>query len=186
LVSVTGVSPAGRGSVQCSFVVACGEAHCEKCIDRFQRLWASTSNSVVRSLQRRGAPPHLIDDLVAEVFLVAWRRLPDVPIGGVESTRWLLGVARRMYSNSRRSTIRGIRLAERLAANVTDQVGPHDRTATLEAWSTLSRGDRDILLMSGWQGLGLDEIARAMSCSTDAAAKRLTRARSRLAATLYA
>lgn len=49
-----------------------------------------------------GEPPTPKDaaDAVAETFLVAWRRLPEVP-SGEEARPWLYGVARRTLANQR-------------------------------------------------------------------------------------
>jgi DNA-directed RNA polymerase specialized sigma24 family protein len=42
-------------------------------------------------------------DIAAETFLVAWRRIDEVP---KEPLPWLLGVARRILANQRRSATR--------------------------------------------------------------------------------
>ena len=49
---------------------------------------------------------------MAETFLVAWRRLDDVP---ADALPWLYGVARRVLANQRRSADRGAALERRLA-----------------------------------------------------------------------
>ena len=41
-------------------------------------------------------------DATSDVFLVAWRRIEDVPTGD-EALPWLLGVARNVLANRRRS-----------------------------------------------------------------------------------
>ena len=52
-------------------------------------------------------------DVVAETFLVAWRRMDKVPAGD-EARLWLYGVARRQLANQRRGELRRSRLADRL------------------------------------------------------------------------
>ena len=42
------------------------------------------------------------DDVIADVFLVAWRRLEEVP---ADPLPWLLGVARRTLANRCRSAV---------------------------------------------------------------------------------
>ena len=37
--------------------------------------------SAVRSYTRRRAPESMVDDVVAETFFVAWRRIDDLPDG---------------------------------------------------------------------------------------------------------
>src|SRR4029450_2647016 len=59
---------------------------------------------VVRAYARRRAAPDAAQDVVADTFLVAWRRLEDVP---EDALPWLYGVARRVLANQRRSAARG-------------------------------------------------------------------------------
>ena len=66
-------------------------------------------------------------DATADVFVVAWRRLDDVP-QGEEALPWLYGVARRVLSNQ----LRGVRRADRLVAKLSHLRGdelarPRDR-----------------------------------------------------------
>lgn len=49
-------------------------------------------------------------DAVAETFLVAWRRLGEVP-DGREARLWLFGVCRRVLANHRRGELRRRHLA---------------------------------------------------------------------------
>ena len=59
--------------------------------------------SAVRTYARRRAPEALVDDVVAETFLVAWRRIDELP----DDVRpWLLGVARKTLSTQLRSARR--------------------------------------------------------------------------------
>ena len=55
--------------------------------------------------------PELADDVTAETFLVAWRRLDDIP---AEPLPWLIGVARKIRLNQRRGDRRRDQLARRL------------------------------------------------------------------------
>ncbi|WP_404821945.1 RNA polymerase sigma factor [Oerskovia merdavium] len=57
---------------------------------RFAELWEENVGRVHRYVSRH-AEPHTADDVVAETFLVAWRRIDDVP---EDSLPWLLVVAR--------------------------------------------------------------------------------------------
>jgi hypothetical protein len=51
---------------------------------------------------------------VAEVFLIAWRRLDDVPFGN-EARPWLFATARRVLANQGRANARRRRLSEKLS-----------------------------------------------------------------------
>jgi RNA polymerase sigma-70 factor (ECF subfamily) len=61
--------------------------------------------AAVRGYALRRAPRDMAPDVVAETFLVAWRRLDDVP---ADALPWLYGVARRVLANARRSADRGL------------------------------------------------------------------------------
>jgi DNA-directed RNA polymerase specialized sigma24 family protein len=55
------------------------------------------------------------EDAVAEVFLIAWRRFEDVPIGD-DARPWLYATAWRVLANQARANARRRRLNERLSA----------------------------------------------------------------------
>ena len=79
------------------------------------RSWrCCTANTPVRCARTRGAGSARdeADDVVADVFVVAWRRIGDVP---AEPRTWLLGIARRVLANRHRSAKRQRALYERLA-----------------------------------------------------------------------
>jgi hypothetical protein len=61
---------------------------------RFGELYGRYYRSVHAYCRRRLASD-AVDDAVAEVFLTAWRRLPDVPDGD-GALVWLYGVAHRV------------------------------------------------------------------------------------------
>jgi RNA polymerase sigma-70 factor (ECF subfamily) len=127
-------------------------------------------------------------DVVAETFLVAWRRLPEVP--PAEAARlWLYGVARHVLANQRRSERRRERLAERLrqelpAALEGVQPTPVEAGPVSAALAELGPEDREILRLSGWEDLTPSEIAAVLGISQIAARSRLHRARHRLRAAL--
>lgn len=66
--------------------------------DRFRVLYAAHLNAILGYALRRVAAPEDAADVVAETFLIAWRRCADVPPGG-EARLWLYGVARRVLAN---------------------------------------------------------------------------------------
>lgn len=80
--------------------------------DRFERLYAAELVALVGYVARRVDRPSDAADVVAEVFVTAWRRLADVPDGD-EARLWLYGVARWMLRNHRRAAVRRDRLTDR-------------------------------------------------------------------------
>jgi RNA polymerase sigma-70 factor (ECF subfamily) len=143
-------------------------------------LWG-LDPAVKRWIRRHGGSTAWVDDVAAEVFTVAWRRLDVVP-DGPDAERWLYAVARRSLSNQRRSLDREAKRIER-AANDQRRAATNqgaDRISFLQAWFSLPREDAEILRLVGWAGIGLDQLADRLGCRRGAAAMRLSRARQRL------
>src|SRR3954447_15329981 len=86
---------------------------------RFTRLFADTEREILAYALRRVDRPEDAADVVAETFLVAWRRLDDLPSGD-GARLWLYGVARRQLANQRRGRLRRSRLANRLRDALAD------------------------------------------------------------------
>jgi len=70
--------------------------------DRFDELYHENYAAVARYARRR-ADPDTTSDVVAETFLIAWRRLDFVPVGPADAQPWLYGVARRVLATIERS-----------------------------------------------------------------------------------
>ena len=149
---------------------------------RLEELFASHAGAVLAYARRR-TDPTSAQDVVSEVFVVAWRRLDDVPL---DAMPWLLACARRVLANDRRSTQRRSALVDRLA----ESAGPstywpdvEDRSLA-QALSTLSDSDRELLLLLTWEELTVAQAATVLGCSRHTLAMRLYRARRRLARAL--
>ena len=78
---------------------------------RFEALYQEQVGAVAAYALRR-ASRETSEDVVAETFLVAWRRLEDVPFE--KPLPWLYGVARRTLANQRRAAVRRDALGTRL------------------------------------------------------------------------
>lgn len=151
--------------------------------DRFERIYREHFRAVLRFAAAR-IDPERAKDVAAETFLVAWRRLDDVP---AEPRPWLLGVARRVIAGQFRSETRREALAARLQATQgrdrerTDLAGAvADRDAVLTAFASLGENDRELLRLVTWDGLSAAEAAEVLAVSRLAFAVRLHRARRRL------
>jgi RNA polymerase sigma-70 factor (ECF subfamily) len=148
---------------------------------RFELLYGAHAPAVKAYLLRR-AHPTTVDDLLAEVFLVAWRRFEDVPI---EPLPWLLGVARRQLSTQRRGERRRIALDERLAREVAPAGAGEAELGVLGgALGRLSESDRELLLLVAWEQLTPAQAAGVLGIRPSTARVRLHRARRRLASAL--
>lgn len=132
---------------------------------------------------RRRVDAATADDVVAEVFSIAWRRRDELPVA--DEVPWLYGVARNVIRNHQRSGRRSERLDARLRL-VRDEpeVGPERSSALAEALVRLRPDDREVITLVAWEGLSHGEAAVALGCSTNAVGIRMHRARSRLRALL--
>jgi RNA polymerase sigma factor (sigma-70 family) len=124
-------------------------------------------------------------DVVAEVFLVAWRRRREMP-PEAEVRLWLYGVARRVLANYHRGGVRRERLGERLRQRLKVAVGVDpgsevpDRVTVQAALARLGELDREVLMLTFWEGLEPREAAVVLQVSSAAVRTRLSRARARL------
>src|ERR1700733_11396384 len=120
--------------------------------DRFRELFERYHADVAAYVSRR-APASLVEDVVEETFLVAWRSLGRVP---GDPLPWLYGVARRTLANRRGGVQRRHRLVRRLASQppaaqpepLPRLVSARLRGAVLE----LSDLEREALLLIAWEG----------------------------------
>ncbi len=152
----------------------------------FNRLYDAHYAAVRVYAWRRD--PALADDVVSETFLVAWRRLEDIPRDS--PLPWLLGVARNVRLNMQRSERRRVQresldAAEREVRGAADFSQPD--TGDDRLWQllrALPERDREVLLLVAWEGLERADIAAILGCSQASVALRLFRARRRLRAAL--
>lgn len=152
--------------------------------ERFAALFDRTHRPLLAYALRRVSDPADAADVVAETYLVAWRRLDDVPDG--ESARpWLFGVARRvlanLYRGERRRDALTERLREQLTAATPDPDPGEPATPLVEALRGLPEADQEVLRLVAWEELARDEIALVLGISRTAVRVRLHRARTRLA-----
>ena len=127
---------------------------------------------------------HDAHDVVAETFLVAWRRWDEVPDPAIA---WLLVTARQVMGNRQRSARRQHALAHRIALLdvVATSAGDTPEAATcrreaLEQLASLSEQHREALLLVSWDGLTSDQAATVLGLRPAAFRRRVSRARAAL------
>ena len=156
--------------------------------ERFDALYRQHYSRVLAYALRRAAPD-VAHDVVADTFLVAWRRLDKVP---TDPLPWLLAVARKTLATHRRSARRrgalGVELEAQAAAESrfadADTSEPTD--AISAAVGQLPERDQELLKLVVWDGLSTAEAAAVIGVSHVAARVRLHRIKRRLAAELEA
>ncbi len=151
----------------------------------FERLF-DAHYWAVRAYVLRRAPSSSVEDIVAETFLVAWRRRDSL---GDDPLPWLLGVARRVLANQHRAERRRGALTARLGSVLPAPAPDWDPPAAMSdelavAMVRLSPQEREALLLVAWEGLEPARAARAAGCSPGAFRGRLHRARRHVTAAL--
>jgi RNA polymerase sigma-70 factor (ECF subfamily) len=152
--------------------------------EAFEELFAA-HYWAVRGFVLRRAVSSVADDVVAETFLVAWRRLDSV---GDDPLPWLMGVARRLLANQHRAERRRGALLDRLASlagpGPTWEPPAQMSSPLAAAMTSLSEREREALLLVAWEGLDSGRAAQVVGCSPAAFRVRLHRARRRVAEAL--
>ena len=155
--------------------------------ERFRLLFADTYGDVLRFAQRRGQPGDA-EDVAAEVFLVAWRRLDDLPHSADDTRAWLFGVARHCLLNANRGQGRrdalAVRVSDGFLARTLDNEPDLDvigrRIDLAAAWRRLSAGEQEVLALTAIDGLTSPQAAQVLKISAAAYRLRLMRARREL------
>jgi RNA polymerase sigma-70 factor (ECF subfamily) len=151
---------------------------------RFGQLYREQGRAILGYALRRVDEPEDAADVVAETFLVAWRRLGEVPVDD-GARLWLYGVARNVIANLNRAERRRTRLGERLAESLRTELATRrapsgEAAEALRAMAGLGDDDRELLLLVSWEGLAPGQAAKVLGTSALAARSRLHRARRRL------
>ena len=162
-------------------------------------LWATAEDEAkfVEIYRRYGKPIQAycarrtlgsqVEDAVAETFLVAWRRLGDVP-DGAATLPWLYGVAYRVLSRQWRHKARSRRLLERLRGLAGEEsmspdvllVRSEEYRVVLAASSRLHPIDQEILRLTVWEELSHADVAMVLGIEIGAVRQRAYRARRNL------
>jgi DNA-directed RNA polymerase specialized sigma24 family protein len=154
--------------------------------ERFEALFREHHRAVLAYVRRR-VPPEVVDDIVSETFLVAWRRLERV---GEPPLPWLLTVARNVAGTERRGAARRQRLWLKAQSGYVEGEDPPEPDLgggpVLAALALLSERDREALTLVAWDGLTPAQAAGVLGESSVRFRQRLHRAGRRLRVQLAA
>lgn len=148
----------------------------------FDRHIDAIRRYVTRRLGQRG------DDVVSEVFRIAFERRDTFRTEAGSALPWLYGIAANLVRRDRRSTSRGIAALERLGRRAPVTIDPlldldsrldaendvHDLRAAL---LSLREEEREVLLLVAWEELSPSEAAAVLGIDPQTARSRLHRAR---------
>lgn len=141
--------------------------------------------AVAGCIYRRTGDPHTTEDLTAETFVVALRSIGRYRQGDTPVLHWLLGIASRVVSRSLRDRRRAWRRRRALAPTLNAEAGPpreppNEVALLLEALSRLPGEQQAVVSLHYFEGLGVEQVARALGYSVGTVKSRLFRARAGL------
>jgi len=150
--------------------------------ERLDALYRAHATAVYRCARTRFGPDDA-DDVVCEVFVIAWRRIGEVP---EYELAWLLRVTRNVMANHLRAGSRRAALTQRVAGlgpgalpdHAGDVVG---RDAVEQVLVRLPERDQEVLRLLVLEDLSIPELAVALGCRPNTASARARRAKARLA-----
>ena len=154
---------------------------------RFVEVYQRYFRHIHAYCARRTSGP-AVADAVADVFLVTWKRIDQIPDGDAVLP-WLYAVAYRVLSHQWRHKARSRRLVEKLRGLAEVEVLSPDvllvrseeYRVVLQASSRLRRIDQEILRLTLWEELPHAEVAVVLGIDATAVKQRAYRARQNLA-----
>ena len=148
----------------------------------FRSLYAAVRPDLLRFVQRR-AHPDSAEDVVADAFLVVWRRLEELPRSAEDARAWVFGIARNLLLNDQRTARRQQALGVRLADSGSTGTVQSDtelvvhRVDLARAWRLLSDRHQEVLAPTVFEELSAPQAAVVLGISPVAFRLRLSRAR---------
>ncbi len=155
------------------------------------RFHAAYERSVddVRRFVRRRVDAAEVEDVVAETFLVVWRRVEALPRGDDAARAWIFGVARNVLLSQQRGERRqqavAVRIADAQPRVTLDQTdGVVDHILLVQSWRRLPETHQETLALLLWDGLTPAQAAAVLGIRSVTFRLRLSRARKALRAQL--
>ncbi len=157
--------------------------------ERFTGIVERHAEALHRYFSKR-SPHSVLDDLVSETFLTAFRSRQNYDFSYPDARPWLFGIATNTLRHHRRSE--GRRIARMGRWHVEDS--EQDRTDEIESGlmataevskiqSALDQIDeryRDVLMLVAGPGFSYEEVARSLGIPVGTVRSRMSRGRSRL------
>jgi RNA polymerase sigma-70 factor (ECF subfamily) len=156
----------------------------------FAELFERHAKAIWNYAYRLTASWAAADDLLAEVFLVAWRRRGEVRLVRDSALPWLYTVANNICRDERRRKRRFLRAAPRLAeqdstpdpaeAIAEDSANRHRLSEVVDAIARLPKAEREAARVCLLGGVSTPDAATLFGISEVSVRSRLSRARARL------
>ena len=161
--------------------------------ESFALLFRRHAAALQRYIARRIGPT-VAEDVLADVFLAAFRQRHRYDPDRADARPWLYGIATNLVGRHRRAEVRALRNLERTGVDpVTEgfversdaRVGAAAvRQRLAAALAALRPGYRDALLLVAWGELTYEEVAAALDIPVGTVRSRVNRARSSMRTSL--
>lgn len=145
---------------------------------------------VRRNACHMGVPPHHLDDVVHDVFIVAHRRLPEFDHARGSLRAWLFGITKRVVLHHKRSAARH-RQRLRVVPTPPRSARPDEELARRRVVQLIDRflarlptGKRTVFALADIEGMPAVEIARSLGVNVNTVYARIRSARQAFAAYL--
>jgi RNA polymerase sigma-70 factor (ECF subfamily) len=157
----------------------------------FGAIFDRHGSTLLRFLARRVDPAEA-EDLLGEVFRIAFERRSAFERDRASARPWLYGIAANVVAKHHRSEARRFRAMARVPAGRPLDEDPAERavaaadagarwTRVMDAIGALPEAERQVLLLFAWEELSYEEIALALGVPMGTVRSRLSRGRARLA-----
>jgi RNA polymerase sigma factor (sigma-70 family) len=150
----------------------------------------------VHAYASRRAGADAADDVLGEVFLVAFKHRKRFDAAASSALPWLYGIAANVLRRRWRTKAATDRMVGSVALGVVQVVASHEERVAEEVDSArewivvrdqlagLADGDREAILLFAWEELTYPQIAEAMGIPVGTVRSRIHRARAHLRASL--
>lgn len=146
----------------------------------FEGLFTAHALDVHKYVSRRHVGND-VDDLVAEVFTLAWQKRDEIPSGF--ELQWLYRTAWFVLANAHRKQSAlpiDMNQVEDFSADIADLVIEQGEMRRI--WFEIPERDREVLRLVAWEGLTPPQVATVLGISTGGASSAISRARKNLLA----
>jgi RNA polymerase sigma-70 factor (ECF subfamily) len=128
-----------------------------------------------------------VEDIEAEVWATAWQKRELLPDNEAAQLPWLFAVARNTAANHIRKTVN----RRNKIATIFSSVPASSAEAIVladddlqAAFNVLTPGEKEVMTLSVWEGLGPNAIAEVLAITPNAVSLRLHKARQKISEAL--
>jgi len=162
---------------------------------RFETLFQKHHDDVLRYISAKVSDKKIAEDLTSETFMVTWRRLDRVP-DCLLAKMWLISVGNKITANWFRSRQRQKSLLDKISSQhsykafspPTDEDGlfyGYFKDNLEVALAKIPPSEKEIIKLAVFEGKSHKDIAKILSCSSNAVGIKLYRARRSLAKEMH-